>query len=82
MQQWDGGLLLTLCDLIKSYRGKYFKYKVRQGPQSVSKEIHKSYSLKHDQAQTRPQEKAKLVNSIFMKSAMQVADLQPATWNS
>lgn len=65
MQQWDRGLLLTLCDLIKSYGGKYFKYKVRQGPKSVSKEIHKSYSLKHDQAQTRPQEKATLVSSIF-----------------
>lgn len=79
MQQWGRGLLLTSCDLIKSYGVKYLKHKVRQEPKSVSKEIYKSYSLGDDWAQTRPQEEAKLANSNFMKSAMQVIDLQPAT---
>ena len=80
MRQWGRGLLLNSRDLVKSYGGKYFKHKVRQGPKSVPKEIYESYSLGDDRAQTRPQ--AKLVNSNFMTSAMQLADLQPATWNS
>lgn len=45
MQQWGRGLLLTSCDLIQSYRAKYFKHKVRKELKSVSKENHKKYSL-------------------------------------
>jgi len=49
MQQWGRGLLLTSRVLIKSYRVKYFKHKLRQGPKSVSNEICTSCSLGDDQ---------------------------------